>query len=127
MGANFIRLAHYQQSRLVLDLCDELGLLVWEEIPWCRAGVGDERFQQMGRDKLRNMIDQHFNHPSVLLWGLGNEDDWPTEYPFVGEEAIRGYMTQLRDLAHQLDPSRLTSFRRCDFARDVPEVYSPSI
>ena len=40
MGANFIRLAHYQQSRLVLDLCDELGLLVWEELPWCRGGIG---------------------------------------------------------------------------------------
>ena len=40
MGANFIRLAHYQQDRLVLDLCDELGLMVWEEVPWCRAGVG---------------------------------------------------------------------------------------
>ena len=40
MGANFIRLAHYQQSRLVLELCDELGLLVWEELPWCRGGIG---------------------------------------------------------------------------------------
>lgn len=127
MGANFIRLAHYQQSRLVLDLCDELGLCVWEEVPWCRGGVGDAAWQQMGRDKLTAMIDQHRNHPSVILWGLGNEDDWPTEYPSVDKTAIRGYMTELRDLAHSLDPTRLTSFRRCDFARDIPDVYSPSI
>ena len=40
LGANFVRLGHYQQSRTVLDLCDELGLLVWEEVPWCRGGVG---------------------------------------------------------------------------------------
>ena len=40
MGANFVRLAHYQQSPQVLELCDKLGLLVWEEIPWCRGGVG---------------------------------------------------------------------------------------
>lgn len=40
MGANFIRLGHYQQPRLVLDLCDELGLIVWEELCWCRGGVG---------------------------------------------------------------------------------------
>ncbi|MGA9671447.1 MAG: glycoside hydrolase family 2 TIM barrel-domain containing protein, partial [Terracidiphilus sp.] len=46
MGANFIRLGHYQQDRLVLDLCDELGLMVWEEAPWCRAGVGSEAFKQ---------------------------------------------------------------------------------
>jgi len=67
MGANFIRLAHYQQSQLVLDLCDELGLLVWEEVPWCRAGVGSDRWQQMGRDKLHNMFDQHFNHPALVF------------------------------------------------------------
>jgi beta-galactosidase len=127
MGANFIRLAHYQQDRLVLDLCDELGLMVWEEVPWCRAGVGDSAFQQNAKGMLSHMIDQHYNHPSIILWGLGNEDDWPDEYPSVDKQAIRGFMTELRDLAHQQDNSRLTSFRRCDFARDIPDVYSPSI
>jgi beta-galactosidase len=127
MGANFIRLAHYQQSRLVLDLCDELGLLVWEELPWCRGGIGGPEWQQMAKDKLTNMIDQHRNHPSVILWSLGNEDDWPTEYPSVDKDAIRVFMTELRDQAHKQDPTRLTSFRRCDFAKDIPDVYSPSI
>ncbi len=127
MGANFIRLAHYQQDRLVLDLCDELGLMVWEEVPWCRAGVGDEAFRQNARDMLTHMIDQHYNHPSIILWGLGNEDDWPDEFPKVDQQAIRGFVTEMRDLAHGLDSSRLTSFRRCDFARDIPDVYSPSI
>jgi beta-galactosidase len=127
MGANFIRLAHYQQDRLVLDLCDELGLMVWEEVPWCRAGVGDASFQQNAKDMLSHMIEQHFNHVSVILWGLGNEDDWPGEYPSVDHDAIRAFMTELRNLAHRLDNSRLTAFRRCDFARDIPDVYSPSI
>ena len=127
MGANFIRLAHYQQDRLVLDMCDELGLMVWEEVPWCRAGIGSEGFQQSAKDMLTHMIDQHYNHPSIILWGLGNEDDWPDEYPSVNEQAIRGFMTELRDHAHACDNSRLTSFRRCDFARDIPDVYSPSI
>jgi len=127
MGANFIRLAHYQQDRLVLDLCDELGLMVWEEAPWCRAGVGDAAFQQNAKDMLAHMIDQHINHPSIILWGLGNEDDWPGEYPKIDQQAIRRFMTDMRDLAHSLDSSRLTSFRRCDFARDIPDVYSPSI
>ena len=127
MGANFIRLAHYQQDRLVLDLCDELGLMVWEEVPWCRAGIGSEAFQQNAKAMLTHMIEQHYNHPSIILWGLGNEDDWPDEYPSVDQAAIRGFMTELRDLAHSLDRSRLTSFRRCDFARDIPDVYSPSI
>ncbi len=127
MGANFIRLAHYQQDRLVLELCDELGLMVWEEVPWCRAGVGDMAFQQHAKDMLAHMIEQHFNHPAIILWGLGNEDDWPDEYPGVDHAAIRAFMTELRDMAHQIDHSRPTAFRRCDFARDIPDVYSPSI
>lgn len=127
MGANFIRLAHYQQSKLVLDLCDELGLIVWEEVPWCRAGVGSQKMRDMVLEKLRVMIDQHGNHPSIIFWGLGNEDDWPGEYPSINKQEIRTLMQQAHELAHQLDPTRLTSYRRCDFARDIPDVYSPSI
>ena len=126
-GINFIRLAHYQQSRRVLSLCDRLGILVWEEVPWCRAGIGSEIFKEMGRRTLRNMIGQHCNHPCVLLWGLGNENDWPTEYPSIDKPAIRAYLQELNELSHQLDPSRKTTIRRLDFARDIPDVYSPSI
>lgn len=127
MGANFIRLGHYQQSKLVLDLCDELGLIVWEEIPWCRAGVGSEKMQAMVLEKLRTMLEQHGHHPSIVFWGLGNEDDWPGEFPSIDKEAIRALMKKAHDLAHELDPTRLTSYRRCDFAREIPDVYSPSI
>ena len=127
MGANFVRLGHYQQAPLVLDLCDELGLLVWEEIPWCRGGLGGERYQQQCRDMLRNLIDQHYKHPSVILWGLGNENDWPGDFERFDTNAIRAFMAELNTLAHQLDPSRQTSIRRCDFCKDIVDVYSPSI
>jgi beta-galactosidase len=127
MGANFVRLAHYQQTRQVLDLCDEMGLLVWEEVPWCRSGVGDDKWKDRTRLMLANMIDQHFNHPSVLMWGLGNEDDWPGEFPQLDQAAIRAFMQDLNQLAHSADPSRYTALRRCDFAREIPDVYSPSI
>jgi len=127
MGANFVRLGHYQQAPLVLDLCDELGLLVWEEIPWCRGGLGGEGFRQQCRDMLRNMIDQHFNHPSVILWGLGNENDWPGDFETFDTEAIRAFMSELNTLSHELDPSRATSIRRCEFCKDIVDVYSPSI
>jgi beta-galactosidase len=130
MGANFIRLGHYQQSRIVLGLCDELGLLVWEEIPWCRGGVGGPGYREQARNMMRAMIDQHRNHPSVILWGLGNENDWPGDFdepePAMPEK-IRAFMTELNALAHTLDPSRQTVIRRCDFANDIPDVYSPSI
>jgi beta-galactosidase len=127
MGANFVRLGHYQQAPLVLDLCDELGLLVWEEIPWCRGGLGGERYQRQARDMLRALIDQHYNHPSVILWGLGNENDWPGDFEVFDQAKIRAFMIELNTLAHQLDSSRKTSIRRCDFCKDIPDVYSPSI
>ncbi|MDR1632268.1 MAG: DUF4982 domain-containing protein [Dysgonamonadaceae bacterium] len=127
MGANFIRLGHYQQSRIVLNLCDSLGLLVWEEIPWCRGGLGDEKYQRQTRRMLENMIVQHRNHPSVILWGLGNENDWPNDFPEFDKEKIRNFMSELNETAHRLDPSRLTSIRRCDFCKDIIDVYSPSI
>ncbi len=76
---------------------------------------------------LRNLIDQHYNHPSVVLWGLGNENDWPGDFEQFDTNAIRNFMAELNTLAHQLDPSRQTSIRRCDFCKDIVDVYSPSI
>ncbi|GAB3851432.1 glycoside hydrolase family 2 TIM barrel-domain containing protein [Hymenobacter terrigena] len=127
MGVNFIRLGHYQQSRIVLNLCDSLGITVWEEEPWCRGGLGGAVYQAQGRRMLTNMIQQHFNHPAIIIWGLGNENDWPGDFPEFDKEKIRTFMKAQNDLAHQLDPSRYTAIRRCDFCKDIPDVYSPSI
>ena len=127
MGVNFIRLAHYQQSHIILELCDSLGILVWEEIPWCRGGLGGEQYKNQARQMLTHMIGQHYNHPAVIIWGLGNENDWPGDFPDFDKEKIRTFMKALNDLAHRLDPSRSTAIRRCDFCSDIPDVYSPSI
>ncbi len=127
LGANFIRLGHHQQSRIILDLCDELGLRVWEEIPWCRGGLGGEVYKEQARRMLRNMIDQHRNHPSIIIWGIGNENDWPGDFEEFDKDKIRAFMTELNTLSHTLDPSRKTAIRRCDFCKDIVDVYSPSI
>jgi len=127
MGVNFIRLGHYQQSRIVLNLCDSLGIMVWEEIPWCRGGLGGDVYKNQARRMLKNMIEQHYNHPSVIIWGLGNENDWPGDFTTFDQAAIRTFMKELNNLSHQLDPSRMTAIRRCDFCKDIVDVYSPSI
>lgn len=127
MGANFIRLGHYQQCREVLDLCDTLGILVWEEIPWCRGGLGGSSYKEMGKRMLTNMINQHYNHPSIIIWGLGNEIDWPGDFPTYEAQEVRTYLEELSSLAHALDPNRKTAIRRCEFCKDVVDVYSPSI
>lgn len=127
MGVNFIRLGHYQQSRIILDLCDSLGILAWEEIPWCRGGLGGEHYKDQARRMLTNMIDQHRNHPSIILWGMGNENDWPNDFPEFDKEQIRAFMKELHILSHELDNTRLTCIRRCDFCSDIVDVYSPSV
>lgn len=127
MGANFIRLGHYQQSSVILNLCDELGLLVWEEIPWCRGGLGGNRYKEQARQMLKNMIRQHYNHPSIILWGLGNENDWPGDFEYFNQDSIRSFMNELNELAHHLDATRSTVIRRCDFCKDIVDVYSPTI
>ncbi len=127
MGVNFIRLGHYQQSRIILNLCDSLGILVWEEIPWCRGGLGGPVYQAMAKRMLTNMIEQHYNHPSVIIWGMGNENDWPGDFPGFDKEKIRSFMKELHELSHRLDNSRKTAIRRCDFCKDIVDVYSPSI
>jgi beta-galactosidase len=127
MGVNFIRLGHYQQSRNILDLCDSLGILVWEEIPWCRGGIGGDKYQSQARSMLTNMIEQHYNHPSIIIWGLGNENDWPGDFPVYDTAGIKNFIRALNTLSHQLDDSRKTAIRRCDFAKDIPDIYSPSI
>lgn len=127
MGVNFIRLGHYQQSEIILDLCDELGILVWEEIPWCRGGLGGENYKAQARRMLANMIGQHHNHPAVIIWGLGNENDWPNDFTTFDKSAIRAFMKELHDMAHRLDDTRMTAIRRCEFCSDIVDVYSPSI
>ncbi len=127
MGANMIRLGHYQQSNIVLNLCDSLGIMVWEEIPWCRGGLGGDRYRMQAHRMLENMITQHYNHPSIILWGMGNENDWEGDFPTYNSDSVRWFMKSLVRQAHQLDPTRLTVCRRCDFASGVVDVYSPSI
>ncbi len=127
MGVNFIRLGHYQQSEIILNLCDELGILVWEEVPWCRGGVGNETYRNQAKRMLNNMITQHYNHPAVIIWGLGNENDWPNDFPEYKQSEVRGLMSELNTIAHYMDGNRKTAIRRCAFCSDIVDVYSPSI
>jgi beta-galactosidase len=127
MGVNFLRLGHYQHDARTLEWCDTLGILVWEEIPWCRGGLGGVPYQELCREQLRNMITQHRHHPSVIIWGLGNENDWPGDDPEFDPIKIRNFMKDLHSIAKGLDHERMTAIQRCAFCADIVDVYSPSI
>ncbi len=73
MGANFVRLAHYQHNEAVLEACDSLGLLVWEEIPIVDIIDTTQTFRENAKTALQEMIWQHRRHPAVVIWGYMNE------------------------------------------------------
>ncbi len=102
VGANTIRLAHYQHSQVFYDLCDERGLIVWAEIPYISAHMDngwDNTVSQM-----TDLICQNYNHPSIVVWGLSNEITMVTP---TTEKMLENHRA-LNDLAHRLDPTRPT-------------------
>lgn len=128
MGANFVRLGHYPQDPEVYKAADELGLLIWDELPWCRGGKGGEEWERNTEHQLQTMITQNYNHPSIIFWSLGNEMYW--EEDFVGggaDEVINPYLSKLNDMTKALDPHRLTTIRKYYPGWDIVDAFSPSI
>jgi beta-galactosidase len=106
LGCTGLRLAHYQQSGVVHDLCDRGGLLVWQEIPLVNSISGLPEFAENAKQQLTEMIKQGYNHPSLCFWGLFNELNatWAEQLGPAPDRLI----TELRELAHRLDASRPT-------------------
>lgn len=128
MGANFVRLGHYPQDPEVYKACDELGLIIWDELPWCRGGLGNEVWKDHTKRLLKEQIQHNFNHPSIFFWSLGNEMYWLPD--LVGgddPEKMNTYLTELNSIAHEMDPGRLTAIRKYYEGADIVDVFSPSI
>lgn len=73
LGCNFIRISHYPQDDAIVEMCDELGLLAWEEIPIINIVPDTPGYADNCELNLREMIRQHYNHPSIIAWGYMNE------------------------------------------------------
>ena len=73
MGANVIRTAHYPQDPEVYKICDELGLLVWTEVPVINDVTDTDAYHDVSLKMQREQILQFYNHPSIVMWGLMNE------------------------------------------------------
>ena len=103
MGANTIRLAHYQHAQVFYDLCDEKGLVIWAEIPYITMHMHNGRANTL--TQMEELIVQNYNHPCIAVWGLSNEI---TAASPVNEELLENHRA-LNDLAHRLDPTRPTT------------------
>lgn len=112
LGCNIVRTSHYPQSRHFLDRCDEIGLLVFEEIPGWQH-IGDDDWKALSIRDVEAMIERDRNHPSIIIWGVRINESWDDHV----------FYTTTNALAHQLDPTRPTGgvrfFLGSEFLEDV--------
>lgn len=128
LGANFVRLGHYPQDPEVYRAADELGLIIWDELPWTRGGMGGQQWQENTEKLLRQQITQNRNHPSIFFWSLGNEIYWEEDFPGGGDpDKLNPYLSKLNKIAHDMDDSRLTAIRKYYEGAHIVDVFSPSI
>ena len=114
LGVNLVRTSHYPQSRHFLNRCDELGLLVFEEIPGWQH-IGDEVWKQHSMTALREMIQRDWNHPGIILWGVRINESQDDD----------AFYTATNALAHQLDATRQTGgVRNFENSHLLEDVYT---
>ncbi|KFI52645.1 glycoside hydrolase family 2 protein [Bifidobacterium biavatii] len=107
MGVNYLRLAHYPHANYFYDLCDANGVIVWAEIPFIDWVGEDERFADVTKEQLVELIRQQGNRPSICFWGLQNEvGNHNTANQWI---AMPQLSRELNDLAHAEDATRYTT------------------
>ena len=102
LGANTIRLAHYQHDQYFYDLCDQYGMIVWAEIPYISEHMPNGRENTVSQ--MKELIVQNYNHPCIVTWGLSNEITISTR----NNRDMLDNHRMLNDLAHRMDPTRPT-------------------
>ena len=103
IGANTIRLAHYQHDQYFYDLCDEVGMVVWAEIPYISEHMPNGRESTISQ--MKELIIQNYNHPCIVCWGVSNEITISTK----DKKDMLDNHRQLNDLCHEMDKTRLTT------------------
>ena len=119
MGANTIRLAHYQHDQYFYDLCDERGQVIWAEIPYISDHMPTGRENTISQ--MKELIVQNYNHPSIIVWGLSNEISMQGST----DDLLENHNI-LNDLCHEMDPTRLTTIAIVSMcSMDDPYVHIP--
>ena len=104
LGANTIRLAHYQHDQYFYDLCDKTGFVLWAEIPFISQFIPTREAYNNTISQMTELVAQNYNHPAICFWGISNEI-------LIGadREDLRQNLRDLNELAKSMDPSRLTT------------------
>jgi len=123
MGANSIRLAHYQHDQYFYDLCDEKGLVVWAEIPYISEHMPEANENTVSQ--MTELVVQNYNHPSIICWALSNE----ITVSGLSDDLVENHR-KLNDLVHRLDATRVTTMANVFILDtnspliDVPDIMS---
>lgn len=113
LGVTGLRLVHFQHPQRLYDLADRNGWILWTEIPLNSAMSDTAAFRANLAQQLRELIKQNFNHPSVAIWGLGNE-------VYQADTTSAALLAELQAIAKREDPLRLTSYAHCCAPDDDP-------
>ncbi len=118
-GCNFVRLSHYPQHPAFLDACDELGIMVYAEIASWKSVSSSRAWRRAARRQMRDLILRDRHHPSVIVWGMGNES------------RSRKAFVEMREIARELDPVRPVTYAenhlyraRREKTTGIPDVWS---
>jgi beta-galactosidase len=103
MGVNALRTAHYQQDQKVYNLADERGYLVWAEIPLVNSITDSAAFRANAAQQLRELITQDYNHPSIVFWGIGNEQR-------TDDTTTNALLDTLAGIVGSMDPDRFSTY-----------------
>ena len=121
MGANSIRLAHYQHDQYFYDLCDEKGMVVWAEIPYITVHMPKGRENTI--EQMKELIVQNYNHASIMCWAISNE----ITLQGVTDDLLENHRI-LNDLIHKMDPGRVSAMANLFLLEtDSPLVSLPDI
>ena len=115
MGATGLRLAHVQHAQAAYEEADRLGLGLWTEIGIVAEIEDSEPFRANAAQQLRELIAQNYNHPSVMLWGIGNE-------VYADDPRVARMLETLHGIAREADPDRPTAYAHCCQSDDHPKA-----
>ena len=130
LGCNFLRLAHYPHPKEVYDKCDQLGIIVQTEVPWVNKSTIDETEDYWNHleGQCADMVNQHYNHPCIMFWGVGNEINTSYTNTTEGKDFVKGKIEGYRNIIRTLLPGAMVGYTISHNTSDLLGVFnSPTV
>lgn len=130
LGCNFLRLAHYPHPKEVYDKCDQLGIIVQTEAPWVNKSTIDETedYWTHLEGQCADMVNQHYNHPCIMFWGVGNEINTSYTNTTEGKDFVKGKIEGYRNIIRTLLPGAMVGYTISHNTSDLLGVFnSPTV